>query len=374
MRITAVNLTGVRTPRRYGTVCAADGGGADVTVKVSYHYLLELRTDTGLVGLGEVSDVEMVPNYTPDDVPPMGPLQEALERWLLGRDPLDREALYLDRPFRGLVAAAVDMAVHDLVGKAWGIPVHRLLGGLVNPQPLLCWVAFIRDDLDALREELREQLAAGFRAFKFKVGVDLALDEARLAVAREVIGPDAEVKIDASGAWDTGQAIAAIRRLGKHGLAGVETPVPRGAVAKLAEVRRAVNVPILEHANDLDLALRMIKADAVDVINTYVGGMGGLYPLQRMLALCEAAGVGVLLGSTLELGIGTAAQLHAAAATRLLTLSSDLIGPAMYTADVLTEPFVYRDSTLPVPTGPGLGVALDPAKVEALAWDGRPED
>jgi len=161
MRITGLELTGVRTPRRYGTVCAADGGGADVTVDVSYHYLLELHTDAGLTGLGEVSDVEMVPNYTPDDVPPLAPLREALSHWLLGRDPLDREALYRDRPFRGLVAAAVDMAVHDLLGKAWGVPVHRLLGGLVNPRPLLCWVAFIREDLDALRDELRGAARGG---------------------------------------------------------------------------------------------------------------------------------------------------------------------------------------------------------------------
>ncbi|NUP99119.1 MAG: mandelate racemase/muconate lactonizing enzyme family protein [Armatimonadetes bacterium] len=369
MKITGLDLHGVRTPRRYGTVCAADGGGADVTVEESYHYVLELHTDTGLTGLGEISDVEMVPNYTPDDVPPREVLEETLRWWLTGRDPRRRESLYLERPFRGLVAAAVDMAIHDLLGQAWGVPVYDLLGGLTNPSPLICWVVFIRDDLALLREEIAEQLAAGFRAFKLKVGVDAELDDARLAVVREIVGPQAEIKIDASGAWSVDEAIATIGRLSRHNLAGVETPVPRGHVEELAAVRRAVTVPILEHANDFELALAMIRADAVDVINTYVGGMGGLYPLQKMLALCEAAQVGVLLGSTLELGIGTAAQLHAAVSTSTLCMSSDLIGPAMYTADVIAEPFVYADSSLRLPTAPGLGVRLDRQRLEELRWD-----
>ncbi|MBI2302030.1 MAG: mandelate racemase/muconate lactonizing enzyme family protein [Armatimonadetes bacterium] len=370
MRITDVTLHGVQTPRRYATVCAAPGGGADATVECSRHYLLELHTDVGLTGIGEVSDVEMVPVYTPGYVPPRDALLETYRWWLVGRDPFDRGRLHAERPLNGLAAAAADMAVHDLLGKAAGVPVYKLLGGMTNPRPLLCWVAFIRDDLRALREELAEKVAAGFRAFKLKVGVDLDLDDERLAVAREVAGPHAELKIDASGAWDVPGAIAAIERLQRHGLAGVETPVPVGQVEDLAAVRRAVDVMILEHANEFELALRMIRADAVDVINTYVGGVGGIYPLIKMLALCEAAQVGVLLGSTLELGVGTAAQLHVAASTATLALSSDLIGPAMYTDDVITEPFVYADSTLRIPQGPGLGVELDRDKLEQLAWPG----
>lgn len=370
MRISEIALHPVQTPRCYGTVCAAEGGGADVTVECSYHYVLELKTDEGPVGLGEVSDVEMVPGYTPDEVPHREQLHEDLSRWLVGENPFDRERLFRRRPYRGLVAAAVDMALHDLIGKALDVPVYQLLGGLANPEPLICWVIFIRDDLAALRDEVAEKLAEGFRAFKLKVGVDLDLDDERLAIVREQVGPQVELKIDASGAWSEEEAIAAIERLARHNLAGVETPVAREQVASLARVRRAVNVPILEHANDLDLALRMIQAEAVDVINTYVGGMGGLYPLQQMLAVCEAAGVGVLFGSTLELGIGTAAQLHAAASTTQLTLSSDLIGPAMYTDDVIKQPFEYRDSTLPLPTGAGLGVELDWEKVEELRWEG----
>lgn len=370
MRITGLDLHAVQTPRRYGTVCAAPGGGADVTVDRSYHYVLELHTDLGLTGLGEVSDVEMVPVYTPGAVPPRAQLEQDLRDWLLGADPWQREQLYRERPYHGLVAAAVDMAVHDLLGKQFGVPAYQLLGGLANPTPSICWVAFIRGELDALRDEIAEQVGIGFRAFKLKVGVDLELDDERLAIMREVAGPAAELKIDASGAWEVGEAVAAICRLSRHKLAGVETPVPQGEVEALAAVRRQVDVPILEHANDFGLALRMIQADAVDVINTYVGGMGGLYPVMKMLALCEAAGVGALLGSTLELGIGTAAQLHVAAATRQLTLSSDLIGPAMYTDDVIAEPFDYRGGALRVPTGPGLGVELDREKLVDLAWDG----
>jgi muconate cycloisomerase len=198
------------------------------------------------------------------------------------------------------------------------------------------------------------------------VGVDIDLDEERLAVLRETAGKEASLKIDANAGWSVSDAPRNIRRLAKHRLAGVETPVPRENPADIAAVRKQVEVPILEHVNDAAYGLALLKADAVDVFNIATTGAGGLWPARQIVSLAEAAGIGVLLGSTVEQGPGTLAQLHLAAITPNLTLPSDLIGPGMYQHDVLRQPLHYRDGKLAIPTAPGLGGEIDRAKLIKL--------
>ena len=121
-------------------------------------------------------------------------------------------------------------------------------------------------------------------------------------------------------------------------------------------ISRQVDVPILEHVSDLDYGLALIKAGAVDFFNVATTGAGGIWPARRIVTLAEAAGIGVLLGSTVEMGPGTAAQLHLAATVPNLTLPSDLVGPGLYKRDVLKSPFRYREGKLDVPRGAGLGI------------------
>jgi muconate cycloisomerase len=259
------------------------------------------------------------------------------------------------------------MALYDLQGQASQRPIHDLLGGAVRKDVDISWVAYIREDLNQLREEVKEKCGQGFRAFKLKVGVDIDLDEKRLAILREVAGKDASIKVDANEGWSVAQAPTNIRRLNKHRLAGVETPVPRKNPADIAAVRKQVDVPILEHVNDLAYALALLKADAVDVFNVATTGAGGLWPARQIVALAQAAKVGVLLGSTVEMGPGTLAQLHLAATVPNLSLPSDLIGPGMYRADVLAKPLTYRQGKLDVPSGAGLGGVIDREQLRKLA-------
>jgi muconate cycloisomerase len=147
----------------------------------------------------------------------------------------------------------------------------------------------------------------------------------------------------------------------------VETPVPRKEPADIAAVRKQVEVPILEHVNDAAYGLALLKAGAVDVFNVATTGAGGLWPARQIVALAQAAKIGVLLGSTVELGPGTLAQLHLAATVPNLSLPSDLIGPGMYRADVLARPLAYRQGKLDVPQGAGLGGAVDREKLRKLA-------
>jgi muconate cycloisomerase len=301
--------------------------------------------------------------------------QELLAALLRGRHPADVQQMHRDfvehfdvegSSLAKQAGCALDMAMYDLLGKASGQAVHRLLGGAVRRDVEISWVAFIRDDLEAVGEEIRRKVAEGFRAFKLKVGADIELDEQRIALTRKIAGPGASIKIDANEGWSIDEAVANIRRLNRYDLAGVETPVPRENPADIAAVRRQVEVPILEHVSRLDYGFALLKAEAVDVFNVATTGAGGLWPARQIVTLAQSAGVGVLLGSTVELGPGTLAQLHLAATVPNLTLPSDLVGPGLYTHHVLAKPMRYRSGRLAVPTGPGLGADPDPDQLRRL--------
>ena len=186
---------------------------------------------------------------------------------------------------------------------------------------------------------------------------------------RETAGKEALIKVDANEGWSVSEAIQAINRLEKYGLAGVETPVARENPADIAQVRKKVQVPILEHVSDLSYGLDLIKADAVDVFNIATTGCGGIFPARKVAALAESAGLGVLIGSTVEMGLGTLAQIHLATTTPNLTLPSDLIGPGMYTKDILHDPVEYHKGTLRYTENKGLGGTVDRKKLAALQQD-----
>jgi len=371
MKIASLKIHPVSVDRQYATVIAQEGGKAKRAVTRSHFYFLEVGTDTGLTGWGEISDVE--PEELVEDP---GEYAELLVAFMRDRSPFDVQRMHHDYEQHFDVGGstlakysrcALDMAMYDLQGQACGRPVHDLLGGAVRQDVAISWVAYIRDDLSQLREEIREKCAQGFTAFKLKVGVGIDLDEERLAAAREVAGKEVSIKVDANEGWSVNEAVRNIRRLDRFNLAGVETPVAREDPADIAAVRRAVDVPILEHVSDLQYGLALVKAGAVDVFNVATTGAGGIWPARQIVTLAEAAGIGVLLGSTVELGPGTLAQLHLAAITPNLTLPSDLIGPGMYRDDVLEQPLQYHAGRLRVPSGAGLGGTVSLQRIKRLA-------
>ena len=370
MKIKSLKLHPIVVKRQYGTVIAQAGGQAKRTVSRSYCFLIELATDDGPVGWGEISDVE------PDDLPKeIGEYAEMLAAFTVGRNPFEIQKLHHDlrehfdtrnNSLAKYSACALDLAMYDLQGKSLGRPIYDLFGGAVRREIVISWVAYIREDLDLIRDEIKQKREQGFTAFKLKVGIDIDLDEQRLAIAREVAGKEASIKIDANAGWSVDEAPRNIKRLSRYGLAGVETPVPRENPADIAAVRRQVDVPILEHVSEPSYGVALLQAEAVDFFNIATTGAGGIWPARQLVGLAEAAGIGVLIGSTVEMGPGTLAQLHLAATTPNLNLPSDLIGPGLYQSDVLKKPLRYRQGKLRVPDEAGLGGEVDRAKLAAL--------
>ncbi len=160
------------------------------------------------------------------------------------------------------------------------------------------------------------------------------------------------------GGWDQDQAVTNIGRLARFDLDGVETPVGGRDPAEIAVVRREVDVRLIEHVSTPVDALEYIRHESLDVFNIATTGCGGIFQARQIAQMAETAGVGLLLGSTVEMGPGTLAQVQLAASIRGLTLASDLVGPGLYAEDVLTKPPTYVDGCLEVPRTIGFGAGI----------------
>ena len=330
--------------------------------------IVELRTDEGLVGIGEAPG------------PTLPAIQAIIDRefaqFLVDEDPLRTEWLVhrleeYSRNWAGVAAyaiAGVEMALLDLKGKALGVSVAELLGGYSREQVPVIGYLFI-DEPEANAQKAADFVAAGHTELKLKVGRDLGQDYDSIAAIRDRVGSDVKLRIDANMNWSVPAAIKWIRALEGFDLQFVEQPVPDFDLAGLAQVRRSVSVPIAadESCTSLRSALELIKADACDVFVVYPSEAGGLTRALQIAALATAAGKWCAIGSWAELGVATTANAHlAAAAASSFPFANDTHYP-LQLHDVLTDAVEIRNGCIGVSHDPGLGVALDAASMATLS-------
>ena len=396
MKIIDIRVREVSVPRIYETYCAdPDQLQPDTDHAQSRYQILEFMTDSDCVGLGEISDIanRMNPLSGSD-------LRTFLSQELVGKDLGNWRQAYesvarslpdnYHPELRGLTLFGVEIALLDLVGKHHGAPIYQLLGGKCRDHVPVCWVIYLRGDvsedeeLRALTEEVRDKLAEGIRAFKMKVGDDHQRDLRRIARFREVAGLETYLRVDASGAWTEEEAIEKLGEMATAGVNACETPVdavsrpvvndnpeqinrnPDLPAASLARVRSQSTIQIIEHAADLDdsFTAALVRHQAVDVINIIPSQGCGIMRAQKLVHAAETGGIPALLGSTVEMGPGTAAFIHLALASQNISVPSDLVGPGLLVDDVCNPRFKYRSGGLCAFGGPGLGVELDERKIE----------
>lgn len=378
MKIIDVNVFPFLAKRVYSTTTSSLGGVPNIEGGVAYSKfaVIELISDTGTRGYGEVSDIPDTSTQETALRMPSGEdykaelLAKYLADQLIGKDPFKMDELLevypispmvdirSDGTIYDIVGCGVENALLDLVGRTLGIPVYNLFGGKKKDKIWVSWGVFIRE-IKYSELEVAEKVAEGFNAYKIKVGINAKEDEERLRMVREVAGDNAVIKLDANSGWTYDEAVKNLKILEKYNPAGIETPIPYLDVEGKARLRKHIGIPILEHVNTMDYALELIKHNAVDVFNVCTTGAGGVKKAQKILTLAESAGIPCLLGSTVESGLGTASQLHLAASSSLITWPSDLVGPKMYANDILKAPLVWEQGYLVVPEGSGWGVEVD---------------
>ncbi len=366
MKILRVDTIPVTIP--INPVRAIKGGRGSHTV--SPFLLIKVHTDEGITGLGEVS---CTPGWSGEDqVTAAHFIETHLAPLLIGEDPteIERLTIRLQRGIAGnpFTKSGLEIALWDILGKAAGLPLYRLLGGPVRAVvPTKFSVSGQPPDRAA--EIAAWAVAQGFQAMKVKVGLNPDEDVARVRAVRAAVGPGVRLGVDANGGWSPRVAIQTIRRLAEFGIAFVEQPVPALDVTWLADVRRRVDVPVMadESVYTLQDAMAVVRAAAADALSVYVGKGGGIGPARKIAAVAEAAGLTCTVGSNLELGVASAAMIHLAMATPGIGAEEfpcDILGPFFYEDDVLAEPLPITAGEARPSERPGLGVELDEGKVE----------
>ncbi len=310
-------------------------------------------------------------------------LHELVAPQLLGRDARELSVLRAraDRAVIGYPYArgALDVALHDLVARAAGVPLYELLGGRRRTAVPIAHMIGLMGVADA-EEEARGALAEGCRAFQVKGGQDAARDVELIARLRALAGDGVSLRLDANcgyGTWKAG--LDAVRRLADAGADLVEQPVgDREALRRIAE-----HTPLPIVADELCWspadALALVADGAADALSIYVAKAGGIAGAAAIARIAATAGLPHDLNGSLEAAIGNAASLHVAVASEaeLLPCVIPINGPAhdlptqvfgrYFVDDVATAGMELRDGAVVVGEQPGLGIDVDGEKLERLA-------
>lgn len=407
MKIVSVEAIPVRAPHQAGDVywgnqswgynkpASATAGGLQTTdERTSYppHWrsraaysstidttLVKITTDTGLVGWGEAKS-PVAPNVTATII------RELMTELLIGQDPTDR-ALHWDRLYSAMrirghsqgfwleAMSGIDIALWDITGKAFGVPVAKLLGGAFRRRvkiyasgipglraeaPAAAW--------DELRESAREVKRRGFQAVKVGIGLGVDGDLRTIETIRDEVGPAFGILTDAAGMYDLSQAIGLARGLRRLGVGWLEAPLAPEAIGDYGRLAAAVELPI---ASDLVYNRWQVRdlllGGGVDVVQPDVCRVGGLTEAKRIAELADAfhkaATPHVSIGSAVQF----AASVHLAAALPNQAIMEFWYGANPLGAALQTTAFRIEDGYFWVPDGPGLGIEIDEAALRQWA-------
>jgi L-alanine-DL-glutamate epimerase-like enolase superfamily enzyme len=213
----------------------------------------------------------------------------------------------LGRPgIASMAISAVDSCLWDLKAKLVGLPLVKLLGAAAQGVPVYGSGGFTSYPQERLQSQLAGWTAEGIRRVKMKIGRDAAADRERVRAARQAIGDEAELMVDANGAYSRRQALAQAERFAESGVTWFEEPVSSDDLEGLRFLRQrspaGMQIAAGEYGYDLPYFKRMLQAQAVDVLQADVTRCGGVTGLLEVAALCRAYG--------LELSAHCAPALH----------------------------------------------------------------
>ena len=338
--------------------------------------IVRLHTDAGLTGLGEVVSCSYVARAVVE-APRSAPFRHGLAAIVEGMDATDPDAV-----FEAMIAgtnwygpggvtrhaiSGIDMALWDIKGKAQNKPVRQLLNSdAVHMVP--CYASVLWPEKpEWVPASAQSFLDQGYRAVKYgwsPMGPDIELDEALVAVARQSLGPDVDLMVDAGRAWDAATAMGRVDRFRKYNVFWLEEPLKPYDIAGHRELCKISSIPI---AGGEVLALTeeyetLLRDGRIQIAQPDLGRVGGITGGQRIAALARetgawpvphAFGTGVLLAASAQ---WTAASLR--------PLTEYTRAPSPLAQNLVRHDMSFRDGHLHLSDAPGLGVELDESVVE----------
>jgi D-galactarolactone cycloisomerase len=336
------------------------------------HTLVLVRAEDGLVGVGSVFTSDTLVQAALEVLEPLYRGENALEPERVC-EKLHQHTFWQGRG--GAITHAIsgiDIALWDLLGQATGQPISRLLGGRYRER-VKPYASLLMGEPERMADELRRLHAHGFRAFKIGWGLfgraSNALDEAIVRAAREAIGPDCLLMVDAGGSdayWGNRYkwAVRTAQMLAAYDVAWFEEPLHPDALEEYALLRRAAPLPIAggEVLTRRQSFRTWLQAGAFDIVQPDVTKVGGISEERRIGWMAQEHGVRFIPHGW-NTAVGLAADLHLAAAFADTDLVEYCTGSPYIDKLAAGGWHLDADGMLAIPTGPGLGITLDPDAV-----------
>jgi len=384
--ITQISATRFRLPFRSpfrtsrGTIIKRDG------------MILRLVTDAGVIGVGEASPHPALGSMALSNV------ENALERvaprvvgttlsagartaaqctaeCIMASEPYDdvtvdawMDGLRMEIP--PALACALDTAASDALARTQGLSLALLFGERIRTSvPVNATIAA------EMPAEVASQAARartnGFRCVKLKVGTARTVEEEkeRVGAARHALGHDVHLRIDANGAWSEAQALSVIHSLEAYDLEFIEQPIGPGNLEGMRRLQQTSRIPIAadEDVTSLEAAREVLDLGAARVLIVKPMVVGGLGTARRIAELAQRRGASVVVTTTIDSGIGTAAALQVSATLPDSGLAFGLATGELLAGDLIESPLAMSDGEMELPAGPGLGVTLNEAELEQFS-------
>ena len=354
MKITDIRLAKLSVPLRvpFKTALRTVGSVEDIIV--------EVHTDTGLVGYGEAPPTGAITGDTTGAI--LGALRDHIIPSLRGQE-IDALEPLMKRLDKSVVhntsaKAAVDIALYDLYGQMLGAPVYQLLGA--SRKSITTDITISVNPPEEMARDALVALSRGYDTLKIKVGIDPTLDVARLAAVREAVGKNIRLRIDANQAWTPKQAVMLLNQMQERGLdiELVEQPVPGRDFEGLRYVTERSYVPVMadESVFSPEDAMKIMQMGAADLINIKLMKCGGIHNALKIASAAEVYGVECMIGCMLEAKVSVNAAVHLACAKSVIT-KVDLDGPVLCSEDPVEGGSVFDERIITVSDAPGLGVS-----------------
>ena len=333
------------------------------------YVIVTIETDENVTGIGEAeADI----GFFGESVEAV---KAAIDKYLgppiIGKDPFNREEILSEIHGHGgwipCARSGIDLALHDLMGKALNVPVSSLIGGRHRDR-ILAAIEVPRGSAEEMAAHSKEYVDQGIMALKAKIGGNSGESDAKkLRAIRDAVGDKVSLRADANQGYSPKEAIQLCRMAKDYGvgLELLEQPVPRWDLDGMTEVKNSVDTLIEadESAYSPQDVINIVKKKAADVINVKVAKAGGLYNAKKIAAIAEAADLQCVIGTEWGLGLKIASKLHLAASTMVIRDAVEFT-EIMIHDPLLSKPLRLEDGYLTVPKGPGLGVELDEEKVK----------
>ncbi|MDH5467805.1 MAG: dipeptide epimerase [Candidatus Aminicenantes bacterium] len=329
------------------------------TIESTTNIFLKFETDKAIAGFGCAAPDLQITGETPESV--LQAVNNVISPSIKGSDPL-RRAMLTERlapllKSQSSALAAVDMALHDILGKVSGLPLWKLLGGFRDRIRTSVTIGILPEEETIIRAQ--EFVAQGFKSLKLKGGIDVDSDIARVLKVREVVGPEIELRFDANQGFTVEQALQFVKKTRTARLELIEQPTSKGHPDLLGRVTSSVSLPVMADESLMTLrdAFRLARRDLVDMVNVKLMKVGGISVALQINSVARSAGFEVMVGCMDEAALSIAAGLHFALALPNVVYA-DLDGHLDLIEDPSQGAVLLRNGVLFPTDKPGLGFDL----------------